>query len=119
MYVNVKPVPLDDIKSFKSIPSEDPSLSIRQATKIQQERNPNGVMNARLSHMELEEHGLFSQTALLSLQQSLSQKGFSTRAYHRMMRVARTIADLENSKSVEKPHMLLALQFRQEPLLAK
>jgi magnesium chelatase family protein len=39
----------------------------------------------------------------------------SPRGYHRMLRVARTIADLEGSDTIEKPHLSEALSFRPFP----
>lgn len=46
------------------------------------------------------------------LDDSAERLALSARAYHRVIKIARTIADLENSKDVEKHHILEALQYR-------
>jgi magnesium chelatase family protein len=46
------------------------------------------------------------------LDDSAERLGLSARAYHRVMKIARTIADLENSAEVEENHILEAMQYR-------
>jgi magnesium chelatase family protein len=46
------------------------------------------------------------------LDQSAIKLALSARAYHRVIKLARTIADLENKKEIEHSHILEALQYR-------
>ena len=46
------------------------------------------------------------------LDDSAERLGLSARAYHRVIKIARTIADLENSKEVQANHILEAIQYR-------
>ena len=46
------------------------------------------------------------------LDDSAERLGLSARAYHRVIKIARTIADLENSSEVEEHHVLEAIQYR-------
>lgn len=46
------------------------------------------------------------------LDDSTESLGLSARAYHRVIKIARTIADLENSPNVEENHILEAIQYR-------
>ena len=48
------------------------------------------------------------------LVQAVKRLGFSARAYHRTIKVARTIADLENSDVINQSHIAEALQYRQD-----
>ena len=71
-----------------------------------------GVPNARVPHSTLERTGQFasgSRSLLLSAAQKLR---LSPRSFHRTMRIARTIADLDGSEPVTAVHMAEALQYR-------
>lgn len=50
------------------------------------------------------------------LERAAGELGLSARGYHKMLKIARTIADLEGSKMVTEEHLLEALQYRQKPL---
>jgi magnesium chelatase family protein len=50
------------------------------------------------------------------LESAAEELGLSARGYHKMLKIARTIADLEGSKVVTEEHLLEALQYRQKPL---
>lgn len=87
---------------------------IRKARKTQQERlSGRGVRsNAEMSSRDIEETVELSQDVRDLLRQSAMQLNLSPRSYHRLIKVARTIADLEDSPSIEAPHVLEALQYR-------
>ena len=52
------------------------------------------------------------------LKAALEQQQLSARAYHKIMRVARTIADLDNKPVVTREHLAEALAYRAMPLFA-
>ena len=71
-----------------------------------------GKTNVHLNNEELQRY-----VELTSLQQQwlhavIEKLHLSARSYHRLLRVARTIADLENSTNVEKKHLAEALSYR-------
>ena len=70
-------------------------------------------------HNNADSHGkVLSQTCVLAtetigwLNKALDDFQLSPRGYHRMLRVARTIAELDGSDAIEKPHLIEALVFR-------
>jgi magnesium chelatase family protein len=68
--------------------------------------------NARLSTREVDRHCPLSPEGTALLKQVMSRFGMSARAYHRVLRVARTIADLADSAEITSQHVAEAVQYR-------
>lgn len=115
LHVEVPPVDYSALND--SSPSES-SAQIRErvnkARKIQIERyQGTGVTcNARLTPKMLNEFCVMTDDAHSYLKKSFDELGLSARAYDRILKVARTIADLAESKMIEKSHILAAIRFR-------
>ena len=71
-----------------------------------------GCSNARLGVDQLDTQIHADAAALAFLQKAAGQLGLSARSYHRVLRVARSIADLAASVAVSQPHMAEAIQMR-------
>ncbi len=71
-----------------------------------------GVLNAQLSPRAIRDHCSLKEEADRLLQRGASAFGFSARACHRVLRVSRTIADLDSSVGIQPAHVAEALQFR-------
>lgn len=68
--------------------------------------------NARMSHAQIRRHCRIDSTLGDLLQQAMEQLALSARAYDRILKVARTIADLAGAEQIESPHLLEAIQYR-------
>ncbi|WP_394148462.1 YifB family Mg chelatase-like AAA ATPase [Shewanella atlantica] len=90
--------------------SESIAKRVKSAREIQLSRA--GKLNSELSGKQLQQTGGFEQTDLVFLEQSVNKLGLSVRSYHRLQRVARTIADLQASKGVDRSHIAQALGYR-------
>ncbi len=82
-----------------------------RARAFSQKRNGNTKLNAELSSRDLEREKLGKDIQLL-LNESARQLKLSPRAYHRVIKIARTIADLEEKEHIAEKHILEALQYR-------
>ena len=95
---------------------EESSASVRErvvrARQLQRIRNGNGLFNSRLPAAKLMEICRLTPEAEHTLETYYSVRELSLRACHRMLRVARTIADLEESINIEEKHMLEAASYR-------
>lgn len=87
---------------------------IARAREIQHARFGTGGPpgNARMSHSQIRAHCPIDRAQGDLLQQAMEQLALSARAYDRILKVARTIADLAASEAIGSPHLLEAIQYR-------
>lgn len=115
LHVEVPPV---DYNSLNDTAPAESSAQIRErvnrARKIQVERyKGTGVTcNARLTPKMLTEFCVMTEDASAYLRKSFDELGLSARAYDRILKVARTVADLAGSEMIQKSHILAAIRFR-------
>ncbi|NLD52578.1 MAG: YifB family Mg chelatase-like AAA ATPase, partial [Clostridiales bacterium] len=106
LQVEVDAVPVEEI--HQAAPSEN-SLSVRnrvvQARSLQAKRFEGTSIrsNAQMEAKHLEDLALVTPEALRLLHRAMEQRGFSMRAYGRLIKVARTIADLAGERQVQVP----------------
>lgn len=115
LHVEVPPV---DYAALSSKAQEETSAQIRErvnkARKIQLERyKGTGITcNARLTSSLLKKYCVLTDDASEYLKLSFERLGMSARAYDRILKVARTVADLDGSEIIEKSHIFTAISFR-------
>ncbi|MBQ8649405.1 MAG: YifB family Mg chelatase-like AAA ATPase [Clostridia bacterium] len=115
LHIEVPPVDYSELSSEEKC---ETSAQIRErvnkARKIQIERyKGTGIScNARLTPALLKKYCVMSSEASSLLRISFDKLGMSARAYDRILKVARTIADLSGSKIIEKNHIFSAISFR-------
>ena len=69
-------------------------------------------INAKLGTRQIKQFCHIAQTERDFLQAAIEKLGLSARAFHRVLKVARTIADLEDKQNIEKTHLFEALSYR-------
>ncbi|PTC02097.1 ATP-dependent protease [Vibrio mediterranei] len=79
----------------------------------------NGKVNALLHNGEIEDHCRLKKTDAEFLENALHRLGLSVRAYHRIIKVARTIADLGGEEDIQRAHLAEALGYRAMDRLLK
>lgn len=96
-------------------PSDVIKNRVLNARKMQQHRYKKpGLYNASLNNRQLKQHAKLAPDAKELLDAAASKLGISARAYMRVIKVARTIADLDDSANIEVPHITEALQYRRQ-----
>ncbi len=69
-------------------------------------------LNQALSPKQLEQFAVLDDTSQRMIEMAQQRLNLSARAYHRVLRVARTIADLSQSEMIQSPHLTEALSYR-------
>ncbi len=102
---------LNRVRGEGSREIRDRVLTARQRQKKRLNRE---IMctNANMNQAELEEHCRLAQDGDIFMRHSLERLGLSARAFHKVLRVARTIADLEDSPAVSVAHLAEAVSYR-------
>lgn len=116
IHVEVTPVSFDELAN--DVPSEG-SKEIRsrveKARDLQKERYQlrEGIhCNAQMSKTEFDIHCKVDEVGNKILKTAMDKMGLSARAYDRILKVARTIADLEFSNEIKSQHVAEAIQYR-------
>lgn len=113
MHVEVPPLP-DGVLYAGQEPPGESSTQVRQRVEAARSRQLTraGKANHRLSSREVERDCCLDERNRQLLARAIDGLGLSARAAHRIMRVARTIADLAESPGIETPHLSEAIGYR-------
>ena len=115
LHVEVPPVNFEELSGKKdNETSEKIKERVNRARLLQLERyKSQGITcNARLTPSLLKKHCPLSEDARLLLKRAFDNMGLSARAYDRIVKVSRTIADLDGSETITAEHIAEAVQYR-------
>ncbi|HEX2964994.1 MAG TPA: YifB family Mg chelatase-like AAA ATPase, partial [Syntrophorhabdaceae bacterium] len=115
IHIEVPPVTIRELSmDHEEEPSEEIRRRVIRARLIQSERfhgkkiHANSHMSARI----IKKHCVLDENAHNLLETAVEKYGLSPRAYHRILKVSRTIADLDAADPIRKTHVAEALQYR-------
>lgn len=115
LHIEVAPVEFQHLSAGKKAESSSSiKKRVDRARKIQTRRYEGTpiLCNANLTPHMLREFCQVSEQGMKALENAFEKMGMSARGYDRILKVARTIADLGGSDMIELPHILEALQYR-------
>ncbi|HLL90848.1 MAG TPA: YifB family Mg chelatase-like AAA ATPase [Tepidisphaeraceae bacterium] len=113
LHVDVPAVPYRELTS--RAPGTDTArmrAAVDRARGVQSKRFPDGTLNARMDSRQLQTHASLDDESLVLMKQAMDELGLSARAYDKVRRVARTIADIDGSPHVRSSHVAEAVQYR-------
>lgn len=115
IHIEVDQIPYDQLKQKQKVQtSEEIRNRVNQARKIQIERYQEYHIfsNSELTTQLIEKFCKLDTKSKQILEKAFTKLRLSARAYHRILKVARTIADLEASKEIQEKHVTEAIQYR-------
>jgi magnesium chelatase family protein len=113
IHVEVPAVPYSELTGKRQgTDSKTMREQVAGARRIQRERFKGDTTNARMDSKQLKAHAELSDSCLLLMKQAMDELGLSARAYDKVRRVARTIADLEAAEKINENHLAEAVQYR-------
>lgn len=116
LHVEVPAVAYVDISSRE--PAEASALireRVSRARKIQNQRlgtKSKATCNARMTSKQIKTHCALDESGQEMLKMAMNELNFSARAYDRILKVARTIADLDSAEQIQGQHVGEAIQYR-------
>lgn len=116
MYIETRSLEYDELRER---PSAEDSAAIRarvnKARAAQHKRYKGGMLrcNAHINPKHIEEFCALSSECEKLMRSAFLKLSMTARSYDRILRVARTIADLEGTESITPPHLAEAIQYRQ------
>lgn len=109
-------VPRLDYRELNDTPPGEVSAAIKkrvnQARAVQQARFGNAAWNAQMTPAQVRKYCSLTREAKTLFQTAFRRLNFSNRAHDRILKVARTIADLDNSDVIGTAHLAEAIQYR-------
>lgn len=115
LHIEVSSISYKELDSKEeSEKSQDIRKRVNRTRKIQQERykSLNIYSNAELSHSMIKKYCKLDDKCKSILENAFEKLGLSARAHGKILKVARTIADMEESQYIKANHLLEAIQYR-------
>ena len=113
LFVEVSSLDFDELSAQeRAETSAQVKTRVDAARAIQCQRQPHLTSNARLGREELDRFCALDEACQKLMKGAFDRMGLTARSYDRILRVARTIADLDGSETIRAHHLAEALQYR-------
>jgi len=116
IFVETSPIPYDDLTNTKieELSSEKLKEGVDKAIRIQKERFKELAINynSQMGVKEIEKYCILDEEAEKLTSLFFKSAKLTARSYHRLLKVARTIADMDESQIIAQNHIAEAINFR-------
>lgn len=119
LFLNLAPVNLKEQSEEKTEPSEEVQKRVEKARFLQYERYGEEICNGRVDYQRIIKHSPGLQDRLHYLNNLSLKRNWSNRAQVKVVRLARTIADLAGLEEVEERHIWEAVKLHRRPYSEK
>lgn len=113
MHVEVPRVPTENLRDSAACGETSAVVALRVARAREVQSARQGMCNSRLGNANVERYCRPDMKGLAVIEQAMQRFGLSARAYHRILKVARTIADLDGAATVSANHVSESMTLRQ------
>jgi len=115
LHIEVPPVPFEDLaKVADGTNSAAMREQVFRARGVQERRFGKGAgrLNGRMTSRQIRAHCTLDDAGQATLKEAMEALGLSARAHDRILRVARTVADLAGSETITQDHVAEAIGYR-------
>jgi len=112
MHIEVPSLPAGALRQQKNNPPDSQTVRKQVQQARQQQLQRCGKANHLMNIQEINSHCRLSSAEHRLLETACEQLGLSARAHHRILKVARTVADLDHSKQIDRHHLSEAISYR-------
>ncbi len=113
VHVEVPAVPYHELTGKRAgTSSKSMREQVLMARQAQSKRLGSGRTNSSMDSRELRQHGELNDASLHMMKMAMEELGLSARAFDKVRRVARTIADMEEKPTIDESHVAEAVQYR-------
>ncbi|MBT8438437.1 MAG: ATP-binding protein, partial [Gammaproteobacteria bacterium] len=111
MHVEVPRIPIEEMHGRKGECSLDVRERVVNARTAQLQRS--NILNSQLTNRQIDEVCMLEKRDRLLLETAIEKLQLSARAYHRILKLARTIADMDNVEDISTRHLSESINYRQ------
>ncbi len=110
--IEVPALPQEQLMQQQTTGEKSSTIQQRVEQSYQLQLNRQNKTNSQLSVKEIDQYCTISTDSENLLKQAIDRLNLSARAYHRILKIARTIADLSDFEKINKSHIAEAIQYR-------
>jgi len=113
LVLTLSPVPFSDLKQVSSLTYSEALCRIQAARQIQAQRfSSETIYNSRMDLQTVRQVCSLSPSLTAFMQEAYEHYQLTLRSYHKILRISRTLADLDGCTHIEQQHLMEALQYR-------